>query len=154
MDTFLGEWAKPELIWFIIGLVILLFEFALPGFIIFFFGVGAWLVAIFCYFFDLSLNLQLLLFILSSILLLLTLRKWLRIVFTGRSDSTNTTGGERQEEFLGERAVVRKDIIPGSVGRVDFHGTQWNATAGEAIMKGQQVEITGKDNITFTVRPV
>lgn len=34
--------SKPELVWFIIGLVLFLLELVLPGFVIFFFGVGAW----------------------------------------------------------------------------------------------------------------
>jgi membrane protein implicated in regulation of membrane protease activity len=153
MDNFWNEWAKPELVWFIIGLIMLLIEFALPGLIIFFFGIGAWIVALSCYFFNISLNLQLLLFILSSTFLLLTLRKWLKSVFTGRSGSPEEPA-EKLEEFLGERAIVTKDIFPDSVGRVEFHGTQWNAVAGEAIPKGKHVEIIGKDNITFEVKPV
>jgi len=42
------EYLKPELIWFLAGLLLLLLEFAAPGLIVFFFGVGACIVAIVC----------------------------------------------------------------------------------------------------------
>ena len=58
MENF-KELLKPELIWFIAGLIMLLAEFAMPGLIIFFFGVGAWLVALICLFIDISINIQL-----------------------------------------------------------------------------------------------
>ena len=73
----LPEWLKPELIWFIIGLICLLLEFAAPGFIIGFFGIGAWIVAGTLLFFDISLTTQLLLFIIASVLLTVFLRKWI-----------------------------------------------------------------------------
>ncbi|MCK4689902.1 MAG: NfeD family protein, partial [Candidatus Marinimicrobia bacterium] len=75
------EFLKPELIWFLLGLVMLLMEFVLPGLIIFFFGVGACIVALICLILPISLNLQLVIFIISSVILLLTLRKWLKGIF-------------------------------------------------------------------------
>ena len=77
MNT-LSEWLKPELIWFIAGLVMLLLEFAMPGLIIFFFGAGAILVAVICLFFDISVNAQLGIFLVSSLLLLRGLRRYLK----------------------------------------------------------------------------
>ena len=44
----LKEFLKPELIWFLIGLVLLLMEFAIPGLVVLFFGIGAWVVAGVC----------------------------------------------------------------------------------------------------------
>ena len=59
---------KPELIWFLVGLVLLIMEFALPGLIIGFFGAGAWIVAIICLVTNININTQLIIFIISSIL--------------------------------------------------------------------------------------
>ena len=39
----------PTLTWFLIGLVLIFFEFAAPGIILIFFGTGAWLVAVTTY---------------------------------------------------------------------------------------------------------
>ena len=63
----LKNFLEPEILWFIAGLIMLLLEFAMPGLIIAFFGVGAWIVAVLCLFMDISLNMQLTVFLFSSI---------------------------------------------------------------------------------------
>ena len=62
METLKG-FLEPEVIWFLVGILLLVMEFMLPGLIIAFFGVGACVVAIVCMFADISLNAQLLIFI-------------------------------------------------------------------------------------------
>ena len=148
----LAEWFKPELIWFLLGLGLLLLEFALPGLIVFFFGLGAIFVAVLCMAADLSLNAQLTIFLISSILLLVFLRSWLRKVFLGHVASTQD-GSEDLAEFLGEKAVVVKAIAADIGGRVEFRGTHWDATADDDIAVGTPVEIVGKSNITLKVKP-
>ena len=144
---------KPEIIWFLIGLVLLLSEFVLPGLIIFFFGIGAMVVALVCFLTDVSVNIQLLIFIGSSILLLIFLRKWLKGIFMGRVVGGGTAAGDLKE-FIGERVVVKESITPKAGGRVEFHGTSWQAEADEEIPVGTVVRITGKANITLTVKPL
>lgn len=150
---FLKEYLKPEIIWFVVGVVMLIMEFALPGLIIFFFGVGACLVGFLCLIFDLSLNAQLIIFILSSIFLLVTLRKWLKTVFTGRIKSKQEIDPALQE-FIGEKAVVIETIKPKVKGKVEFHGTNWLAESDVEINEGSAVEIIGKENITLKVKPI
>jgi membrane protein implicated in regulation of membrane protease activity len=152
MDT-LNEWLKPELIWFIAGLVMLLLEFAMPSLIIFFFGIGAWIVALLCLFTDISLNMQLTIFIFASVFLVLSLRKWLKNVFVGHI-STKQNPDELLKEFVGEKAIVKKQISPGTIGKVELHGTNWNAESDETIPEGTLVEVIGKSNITLKVKPV
>lgn len=150
MENF-KEWLKPELIWFMAGLIMLLAEFAMPGLIIFFFGIGALLVALICLFTDISINLQLTLFLIASILLLLSLRKWLKNIFVGRTGQKESAD-EFLQDFIGEKAVVTREIDPQTRGKVEFHGTSWNADADEKIEKGTSVEIIGKNNITLKVK--
>jgi membrane protein implicated in regulation of membrane protease activity len=142
---------KPELVWFLIGLILLVSEFALPGLIIFFFAVGAFVVALLCLVTDIGINVQLGIFIISSVLSLLCLRRWLRGIFVGhivsRQDMT-----ENLEEFIGQKAVVKERIVPKAGGKVEFHGTDWIAQADEEIAEGTVVEIVGKDNITLQVK--
>jgi membrane protein implicated in regulation of membrane protease activity len=38
---------SPIIIWFVVGLVLILMEFVIPGLVIVFFGLGAWVAAIF-----------------------------------------------------------------------------------------------------------
>ena len=145
MET-LKEFLKPELIWFLIGLMLLILEFALPSLIVFFFGLGALVVAFICLFMNVSLNTQLLIFILSSVLSLVCLRKG--FIVSKQKTSENI------EEFIGKRAVVKEKIMPQVPGKVEFHGTNWAAEADEEIAEGTMVKIIGKDNITLKVKPL
>ncbi len=150
MENF-KDWLKPELLWFIAGLIMLLAEFTTPGLILFFFGIGAWIVALICIFTDISLNIQLSIFLVSSVLLLVSLRKWLKNIFVGRTNAKETSD-ELFQEFVGEKAVVTCEINPQSGGKVEFHGTSWSAEADETISEGASVEIIGKNNITLKVK--
>ena len=48
----LDIFAHAAVIWFIIGFVLFLLEFVVPGLILFFFAAGAWIVALLCLFFE------------------------------------------------------------------------------------------------------
>ncbi|MHC4844135.1 MAG: NfeD family protein [Planctomycetota bacterium] len=150
MDS-IKEFLSPELIWFVIGIVLLVMEFALPGLIVFFFGAGAIIVAVVCLFVDISINTQLLIFIAASVLSLLCLRKWLKGVFLGHTVSKQNLK-ENLEEFLGQRATVVETIMPKAGGKVEFRGTNWQADSDQEIEEGSVVEIIGKDNITLKVK--
>ena len=146
-------WTQPELLWFIVGLVFLLAEFIIPGFIIFFFGVGAWIVALLSMFFNIPLNFQLLIFLLSSILLLLILRKRVTRIFIGRLKRAGSQD-DNIDEFKGESATVIEEIVPGKPGKVEFHGSQWKAEADDPIPAGKIVKIISTRSITLKVKPM
>lgn len=152
MEVF-KDWLKPELIWFFIGLVLMLLEFVLPGFIVFFFGVGAWIVALICLFTDISLNVQLILFLVASVLLLASLRKWVRGVFVGYKKYGRPSDDDLSD-FTGQKAVVTRKIDPVMGGKVELHGTSWSAetNGGEPIEEGTLVEVTGKHGLTLKVK--
>jgi membrane protein implicated in regulation of membrane protease activity len=145
------EFLKPELIWFLVGVILLVMEFVMPGLIIAFFGVGACVVALVCLFTDISLNAQLIIFIGSSVLSLLCLRRWLKGIFIGHTKSKQDMT-EDLREFVGERAVVKEKITPKLPGKIELHGTNWQAQADEEIPPGAVVEIIGKDNLTLKVK--
>jgi membrane protein implicated in regulation of membrane protease activity len=148
------DFLRPELIWFLVGLVLLVFEFIMPGLIIGFFGIGAWIVAAICLFSDYvrgSINVQLITFILASVMSLLFLRRWLKGIFIGHVKSRQDMTKDL-DEFIGERAVVKEKIGPNAVGKVEFHGTNWEAEADEEIAEGAVVRIVEKDNITLKVK--
>ena len=150
MDA-IKDFLSPELIWFLIGIVLLVMEFMLPGLIIAFFGLGACVVAVICMFLDISLNAQLIIFIIASVLSLVCLRRWLKGIFIGHTKSKQDMT-EDLKEFVGERVVVKKKITPPMAGKVELHGTDWQAEADEEIAEGSIVEITGKDNLTLKVK--
>lgn len=152
MDAF-QDWLRPELVWFLIGLVLLLVEFAAPGLVIFFFGLGAWLVALVCFVVDIGINVQLILFLVSSFLFLVLLRRKLRTFFEGKRSGFENLD-DRLDEYVGRKVSVVKAIVPNVAGKVEFYGTNWEAEADEDIPEGTVVEIVEKNNITFKVKPI
>jgi len=142
------------LLWFILGVAFFIIEMVMPGFVLMFFGIGAWITAILTWVGVLnSFPLQIVVFILSSVITLFLLRTKLSNYFKGR-----ISGKAEPEDILtsvrGQKAVVKKEIIPGEVvGRVEFNGTLWNAEADEQIPEGTVVEITERKNLILRVRP-
>jgi len=150
MDA-IKEFLKPEIIWFLVGLALLIMEFMLPGLIIAFFGVGACIVGIVCLITDISVEVQLLIFIIASALSLLCLRSWLKGIFMGHVKGRQDMMEDLQE-FVGERAVVMEKISPKAGGKVEIHGTNWTAEADAEIPAGTAVEVIGKENLTLRVK--
>jgi len=147
----ISDWLSPALIWFSLGLILIIIEFIIPGLITIFFGIGAWVVAILCLMMNLSLNTQLFIFIITSILLLVFLRRWFQSIFYSRS-AANPVNMEELEEYLGKKAVVVAEITEANQGKVEFRGSTWKAEAYETIPKGTTVEIIDKNNITLVVK--
>jgi membrane protein implicated in regulation of membrane protease activity len=135
-------------IWFIIGFILFILEFVVPGLILFFFELGAWIVALLFLFFDLPINLQLIIFVISSILFILLLRKWLSKILWLRKNSTELL----EDEFLGKIAKAETNISPGENGKVEFKGTSWQASSADFIEKGENVIITGNESILLIVK--
>ena len=140
--------SKPEIIWFFIGLLLALLEFGIPGLIILFFGIGAWVTALSCMLFDVGLNGQILIFIISSLLSILVLRKSLKKMFFKEDPDKEET---LSDEFIGQTAVVEEEISADKPGKVSFKGAQWEAMSEQKLTAGQQVEIIGKESIKLIV---
>ena len=139
--------SQPAVIWFVIGFILLLLEFVLPGLILFFFGLGAWIVALATLFFDISFNEQLIIFVVSSIVTIFLLRSWVKKMIYTNKHSTEIL----EDEFLGKIAKVIKPISPEENGTVAFKGTVWQAASPEYLAAGQNVIITGNESILLLV---
>ena len=146
--------ANVELYWFLIGVVLMLAEMVIPGFVIFFFGIGAWITAA-CVWIGIadSFNIQLIIFLVSSILTLILFRKEGQKYFKGRV-SGKMDDVAKLDDLSGEHATVIEKIVPHRSGKVEFHGTSWNADADMEIPKGATVEILSRKNLTLIVKPV
>jgi len=140
--------SKAPVIWFLIGLAFLLLEFMLPGLIVLFFGFGAWITAICTLIFDLGLNAQLIVFIGTSVLSLIFLRKYFKRIFVGKDEKAVD---EVLEEFVGKIVVAESDFEKGRKGKVTFKGAIWEALSETDIKKGDQLKIIGKDSIVLKV---
>jgi len=152
MET-LKEFFNPSFIWFFIGLALFLLELAGPGLIMFFFGIGAWIVAAICFISPLSINFQLFLFLFVSLLSLSIFRRHLKEVFKGHVKAKQDLS-KNFDDFIGENAIVKKAISQKKSGKVEFHGSSWNAEADEDIEAGTNVIIISKENLTFKVKRI
>jgi membrane protein implicated in regulation of membrane protease activity len=141
--------SNPAVIWFLIGLGLLLLELVLPGLVILFFGVGAWVTALVCAFFELNINWQILIFLLSSLLGLILLRRYLKRKFFSRSD---TEVPDELEEYIGHKAKALEDFKDG-MGRIEFKGSPWTAQCSEPVAEGQWVTIESKESLVLHVKP-
>lgn len=141
-------------LWILLGLGIMSMELFLPGFILVFFGLGAVLTGVLLIFVPMAINTQLVLFTVLSVVLLFSFRRLAQGYFVGRVANVNPTGAA-MEKFSGETAVVTEDIIPNSPkGKVEFHGSFWNADAEMEIARGQKVTVLERHNLTLKVQPL
>jgi membrane protein implicated in regulation of membrane protease activity len=108
------EFFTPAVIWFLIGLFFLLLELVIPGLIVFFFGIGAWLTSLFLVLFDPGLNVQLTIFVVTSVLGLFLLRKFLKNKFFS---ATNVEAEALEEEFIGKTAIAEIEFKKGVPGK-------------------------------------
>ncbi len=142
---------NPVLIWFVVGLIMFLIELAGPGLFVVFFGVGAWIIAIICYFVDISINAQLFSFIVISVLSLVLFRNMLKSLIEGHTRNKQNLESDL-DDYVGSKGVVKEEIDASKGGKIELNGTQWDAEADEVIAVGETVEIIEKDNLTFKVK--
>ncbi len=144
---------NPAIIWFLIGLALVLFEFVLPGIILVFFGLGAWLVALGSWMGILSgTTAQLLVFAISSVFFLVFLRRRFQNRFIGFVGDTHNPA-ENIDDFSGQSVTVLSAIAPGQPGRVEYKGAGWTAVADVAIAEGNVAVIESVEGITLHVKP-
>ena len=142
---------SPVLVWFLVGIVFLALELLLPGLIVFFFGLGAWCVALLLSLVSMSLAMQLLVFLVASLVLLLALRSLLKKVFLGRTLEKDAMNSAQLLEGTGE---VIEDILPPALGKIKYSGSFWQASADQLLVKGTTVRILEKNNLTVKVGPL
>ena len=142
--------SRPELLWFLLGLLLFLMELVIPGFFIFFFGLGAWVTALVCLIGEPGTNMQIIIFAVVSILSLLALRKMIQKKFFY---SKGRESEEVEDEFSGKEALAITDFGADIKGKVEFKGTTWKAESKSEIKEGQNVIIIEKENFTLFVKP-
>ena len=142
--------SKPELFWFAIGLILLLAELVLPGFFIFFFGLGAWVTALICLIGEPSVNVQIIIFAITSVLSLVALRRIIQKKFL---DTKGNESEKIEDEFTGNEGFALTDFGSKVDGKVEFKGTTWKAESNSEIKEGQAVIILNKENFKLTVKP-
>lgn len=140
--------------WIAAGLVMVVAELAVPGFVIFFFGLGAILTGALLFVFpEMAQSIQVLVFAVSSVAMLATCRRLMPASFRGRAQKAE--GDPDDDEIAGAAATVGEGgIEAGREGKVDFRGTLWTARAegGEALAEGTAVTVVRRENLVLVVR--
>jgi membrane protein implicated in regulation of membrane protease activity len=135
----------PWLIWFLTGIVVMLAELVIPGFVIIFFGLGCLGAAVVAAIAPGAYSIQLVAFLIVSLTALVTLRKMAMHIFVGRSESSG--GDDTGNVSVGTRIKIEQDIEPGCEARVRYRGTMWTAVSEDRIPSGSEAEIVGVDKI-------
>jgi inner membrane protein len=138
------------LIWAILGLVLILAEFVVPEFVIFFFGLGALLNSVLTAIFPglaASIPLQALTWLGLSAVSLFSLRRYFSSWFRGRKFEEDD-----QADWIGRPAKVTEEIAPDRPGRISLNGTTWVAESFDETFKpGERVEVIQREGTRFLV---
>ena len=141
-------------LWLGSGIFLMAVEFLVPGLVMVFVGLGS-LTVVFCMHFGYidGILQQFITFFLSSIIYLLTLRF---LVLRFVPSVTRKENIDEDEEVMGSIVEIVADINSGEFGRVEHSGSSWQARAegDQTILKGEQVKIIGRDNITWIVQKI
>lgn len=142
----------PEMVWFVCGVVMVLLEFAVPGVVLVFFGLGAWVTALTTYLgWTEGSASQLLVFAVASVVLLFALRRYIRTRFSGFI-SDRQAPDQNLDEFSGKGVLVLEDIAPGRPGKVEFKGAPWRAESEDTLRQGDGGIIEKMDGLTLIIK--
>jgi membrane protein implicated in regulation of membrane protease activity len=144
----------PALYWLIIGVMLFFLEMAVPGFILVFFGFGALMTALAAWLTPISIAWQLALFICTSLLSLLGLRKSIQNKFFAPTSKDGEADEDVMRAVPGDKGVVSVTIAPPAEGRIKYSGTSWRASADEKIDEGEIVAIVRQKDLVIHVERV
>ena len=136
-------------VWLIIAGLFFIAEMITVGFLVFWFGVGA-LLAMIVSFFTSNIIIQTTVFIVSSAILLLVTKPFVKKFVDVKTTKTNAFS------IIGKKALVIKEINSHSVGQIKINGEVWSAEAenDETITEGSEVEIVKINGVNAIVKGV
>lgn len=133
--------------WFILALVLVILELALPGVVFLWIGIAAAITGVIKLFFSgLGWEYQVLLFGVLSVVCTVGARLWVRqrpIV------TDHPTLNRRGEQYIGRRFTLAEPII-NNIGKLRVDDTTWKVT-GPDIPAGATVKVTGVDGTALVV---
>ncbi len=142
---------NATIMWLIIGLALILGEFAAPGLIIIFLGFGALLTALVSALipaFSSQIFLQIFTWAGFSILSILSLRRFFKKIFIGRQIAPH----DHDYDDSARKALVIETVRADAPGRIEYQGTSWKALSfDKTYEKGQKVWILKKEGAAYYV---
>jgi membrane protein implicated in regulation of membrane protease activity len=140
--------------WIVMGVVLILLEFIVPGAVVIFFGFGALAIATAVHLHWISsITYQLFGWLCVSLVMVILLRKEVARLFPAL-ESFNPY--DEYQDMKGRTVEVLEDVYPDSdVGRVRYQGSSWKARSEEGIIRvGSNARIIRRDYLTIWVKPL
>lgn len=134
-------------IWILIAIIFFILELITTTFFLMWFGVGA-IVAIILNLLGFDNNIQIIAFLIVSIVFILSSRKFAKQVTKPASRKPN------QERVIGKIAIVDSKFSNSMEGVVKVNGEEWTAYLGEDIEVGDKVRIVGIESIKLIVEKI
>ena len=137
--------------WLIAAGIFFILEIFTTGFLIFWLGIAG-LISMIVSFFTANVNIQAVVFVIASTLLIIFTRPILNKFFKIKDSSTIPTN---IYGVLGKKGIVVEDIdnIDYS-GKVKVAGELWSATSVEDLKKGTHIKVTEVDGVKLKVEPI
>lgn len=142
------------LLWLALGLILALSEFAVPGLVVVFLGVGALVVALLRWLgIVTTLPASLMTWIAASVASAMVLRGWLLRLFP---PDTSHNPYHPDLDAVGEEVEVMETVrATDQLGRVKVRGTTWSATSvGPVIAAGGRARLVARHDLVWTVAPL
>ena len=135
--------------WLIISGICLVLEIFTVSFLLFFPGVGAFLAFI-SYLLGANIYLQVIIFVISSALMILFIRPIITKFFKAKDVPMNSSS------LIGKTGVILKDISSSNIGQVKVSGEIWSAISreNEEISKDSEVKIIAIDGVKLIVESI
>lgn len=130
--------------WLTVFIVLLLLEICTVNLVSIWFAIGAF-VSFFVAFFTDNVIIQMIVFILISVLTLFVTKPFVKKV-KSKKIMTNL------DRVIGMEAIVTEDISKLHVGEVKVDGKRWSAKSNENISKGEIVEVKKIDGVKLIVK--
>ena len=140
-------------LWFLIALILFIFEILTPGFVVMWFGIGAFAVAILDLIGIHDIIIQGIVFAIVSLILVIYTRKIFVNFMNSKNQNINLKS--QVESLVGKTGLVTLDINNSeSKGRVFIEGQDWSARSenNELINQGEKVVILRLESAKLIVK--
>ena len=140
---------ESYIVWFLVSIVFFILEALTLGVFLLFFGLGALITACAMLYLTISVNQQILFFLVVSVLSLLMLRGSLKsLIFSAKKNNVS----DNVEDIIGRQGKVTVAIQPPLNGKIDLNGTQWYASSDENIQLDEMVEVVNREKLVLKVK--
>ncbi|MEO5582653.1 MAG: NfeD family protein [Saprospiraceae bacterium] len=139
--------SHTTLLWFILGIVLAVLEISIPGgFVLILMGFAAWTVSLISLFSGISMAMQIILFVIGSLMYVLLLRENIKSILKRLNNDDDL-----ENEFVGKKGQAIT-LIDKDQGKIQFKGTQWQAKSEGVIQPGEEVLILEQNSINLKVK--